>query len=673
MPDLFTAAVNAHKANNLAAAEQGYRTLLASQPRHAEAHYLLGAVLLQSNRPKESAASLRKCLKITPKHAAARAMLGPVLSQIGEHDQAIRLLKETAKSDPSNPKSHYNLGKACLDAGKFEDAAKALAKLLKLAPNHPEAVNGYATCLAETGKTDEALAYLKEALASGIVSAELYENYLRRLLDTQAYDQALAESREAQKRWPQGLRIRLVEAIALHQLDRREEARPIYEELVRIDPNDHDFNNKLASVLYEIGQWKDAEQYAKKAIEIQPKSVGALNNLGRIRQMRGDLDGARNIYMKALELLPENGDAHNNLGNVFLYADETEKALEAFDRAIELKPHSNGMRFNKSIALLTMGRFQDAWRGHRLRFDKEDSIPGRSWDCPVWDGESIEGKRILLWSDQGIGDQIVHVRAAKTVAASAAECAVECSKRLTSLFSRSFPDIEIVGVREPADTRLTDRTWDVHSSTLDIHVGRISSPKDIDPTPYLKADPDLTQSLRHKYREASGGRPLIGISWWSGGSIQSHFKTTPLAAWPPILSNPEVAFVNLQYGDHTAELEAVMQNDGVTIIDDHDVDPMGDMDPFAAQVAAMDMVITISNTTAHMAGALGVPVWNMTPTGPGRLWYWFLEGNESPWYQSMRLFRHSHKEPWTGVIEEVRSALAEILPNVIAAADERGS
>ncbi len=673
MPDLFTAAVNAHKANNFAAAEQGYRATIAAQPKHAEAHYLLGAILLQTQRVQESADALTACLKIMPAHAAAKAMLGPVLSQLGEHDQAIKLLRATAKADPKNPKAHYNLGKACLDAGRYDEAAPALKALLKLMPDHPEAINGYATCLAELGETGDALTLLRDAMARGIVTADIFENYLRRLLDTEAYEQALNESREAQTRWPDATRIRLVEAIALHKLERREEARAVYEDLVRIDPEDHDFNNKLASVLYEIGQWKDAEPYARKAIEIQPKSVGALNNLGRIRQMRGDLDGARDIYKKALDLLPDNGDAHNNLGNIYLYADQMEESLAAFDRAMELKPHSNGIRFNRSIVLLTLGRFQAAWREHRLRFNKEESIPGRTWDCPVWDGEAIEGKRLLLWSDQGIGDQVIHIRAAAPVAAAAGDCAVECSKRLTSLFARSFPDIEIVGVREPADARLTERAWDAHSSVLDIHVGRITSPADINPTPYLKADPEMTAALRKKYRKEAGDRPLIGVSWWSGGSIQSHFKTTPLADWLPILKTPDVAFVNLQYGDHNAEIDAVTQNDGVSIIRDEDVDPMGVMDPFAAQVAAMDMVITISNTTAHMAGALGVPVWNMTPTGPGRLWYWFLEGDNSPWYEGMRLFRHTYKEPWTGVIDSVTDALRSELPGLTARASQRGA
>jgi tetratricopeptide (TPR) repeat protein len=672
MPDLFTAAVNAHKANNLAAAEHGYRTVIVTQPKHAEAHYLLGAVLLQSKRLEGASASLKACLKISPKHAAARSMLGPVLSQLGEHDQAIKLLKETAKTDPRNPKAHFNLGKACLDAGQFEDAAEALKNLLKLVPNHPEAMNGYATCLAETGKTDEALAYLRDAMARGIITADLQDNYLRRLLDSKAYEEALIESRAAQTRWPEVHRLRLVEAIALHQLDRRDEARVIYEDLVRIDPDDHDYNNKLASLLYEIGRWKEAEGYARQAIALQPKSVGALNNLGRIRQIRGDLDGARQIYQKALDLLPDNGDAHNNMGNICLYADQMEESLAAFDRAMALKPHSNGIRFNRSIVLLTQGRFQEAWREHRLRFDKEESIPGRTWDCPVWDGEPIDGKRVLLWSDQGIGDQIIHIRAASAVAAAAADCAVECSKRLTSLFSRSFPNIEIIGVREPADPRLAERTWDVHSSVQDIHVGRIASPADINPAPYLQADPELTADLRRKYRNEAGDRPLIGISWWSGGSIQSHFKTTPLADWLPILRTPDAAFVNLQYGDHSAELDGVTQHDDVSIIQDRDVDPMGEMDAFAAQVAAMDMVLTISNTTAHMAGALGVPVWNMTPTGPGRLWYWFLEGEQSPWYQSMRLFRHTYREPWDGVIASVQEALSAELPNLAASASQRG-
>jgi tetratricopeptide (TPR) repeat protein len=664
MTDAFATAVNAHKANDLGTAERGYRAVLAAQPNHAEAHYLLGAVLMQTNRLAEAASALTRCLDAAPQHAAAKAMIGPVLSQLGEHGRAIDALKDVTATDPANPTSYYNLGKACIEAGRFEDAVNAIKKFLDFAPDHADALTGYTKCLVHIGENDKARGVLESIIERGLDSEDTHVSYTKLLIDMNDGELAANAARRASEKYPDAPAVRLAEAGTLQHIGKTEDARALLETLAQAHPDRFDVNNTLATLLYEVGQWKIAEGYARKAVELEPASVGALNNLGRIREIRGDIDGARLIYKKALKIAPDNGDTYNNLGNINLYANDIDAAVDAFNHAVELKPHKNGIRFNRSLALLTKGQFANAWREYRLRFEKSNSVPAREWDCARWDGEPVNGKRVLVWSDQGIGDQIIHARCLSGLLTEGASVAYECSKRMVPLFARSFPDVDVYPMRTPPDEELSSRKFDYHSAILDIHLGRITSSEDVRSAPYLKADPDMTAAVRAKYRSAHGERPLIGISWWSGGTTQAHYKSTPLADWVPILKDRDATFINLQYGDKQAELDAMANDHGIEVVHDPDIDPLTALDPFAAQVAAMDLVITISNTTAHMAGALGVPVWNMVPTGPGRLWYWLIDGAKSPWYESMTLFRHAYTEDWSGVIDAVARRLDETLADL---------
>ncbi len=232
----------------------------------------------------------------------------------------------------------------------------------------------------------------------------------------------------------------------------------------------------------------------------------------------------------------------------------------------------------------------------------------------------MDGKRILLWTEQGIGDQILICRYIPMFTANADKALLVCNKRLASLFNRTFPSLEIATREHGIDEISGPGPFDFHSAVIDLCSTCFVSPQNIPPPPLLKADASLCESLRKKYREQAEGRPLIGIAWRSGGSHYAHFKSTDLKDWATILGNKDVAFVNLQYGDVHDEIADVESSLGIKIITDHDINPLGGLDPVAAQIAAMDLVITSSNTAAHVAGALGKPVWNMTPTGPGRVW-----------------------------------------------------
>ncbi len=666
LSQIFADAVSAHKSGDFESAERGYRSVLTKSPNEAEAHYLLGSVILQLGRPKDAIDPLRTCLTHKPDHAPALNTLGSILSGIEEHEEAIDALSRAASLVPDDPKIALNFGRASLRGKRYDVGAKALAAFLKMQPHHVQAIKGYATCLAKTDRPDEAIKILLSSITDGIATPGIYETLIKRLLHAKRYDEALKQAEAACGLWPDNNDLLLAFATTLQFHKRNEEAEKAYKTLINRDPDNHHFITKFGSFLFDLGHWKEAEIIIERALELAPNSIAALVNYGRIRQQRGDLDGARAIYERTIQVEPSYPDAYNNMGNVMLYMDRIDDALAFFDKAVEMKPNSNDIRFNRSVARMTNGDISAARQEHKLRFRKESPALFREWDWPAWNGESLVGKRVLLWTEQGVGDEIIHSRCVKSIASQADHCVLECSQRLASLFARSFPDVDVVEAQTPPDAALLNGPFDFHASVLDINCELYDSPAEISPKPYLKADPELTKSLRDKYRARTGGRPLIGISWWSGWTFHAHFKSTHLSQWKNILEIPDVAFVSLQYGEGNNEIASIEKDTDLKILQDPDVDPTGDLDLFAAQVAAMDLVITISNATAHVAGALGVPVWNMTPTGPGRLWYWFLEGQTSPWYDSMRLFRHSYQEGWDGILQEIADLLKETAPELIA-------
>lgn len=660
----FHQAVNAHKQGNLAAAEDGYKSVLAARPEEIEARYLLGALLVQSERDEEAIPHLEKYIRRHPSHGPALNALGSALAKTGQHENAISTLKRAVEATPGDVKVLMNLGRSAVVGGNPEEGVRAYKQALRLNPGLVEATVGQATCLAQLDEVEAAIAMLLRCIDDGAATSPVYERLLKYLIESTSFDDALKYALKARSLWPDNDAFVLAHATVLRHIHPRENARAVYEELIARDPDNPSYLNKFGDYLYDLGQWDEAEVYVRKSLAIEPKAVGTVNNLGRIRQHLGDLDGSIRLYNEAIDIMPDFADAHNNLGNVLLYTDQIDDAITAFDKAIALKPHSKDYIFNRSIALITKGDIHRHLGDHWTRFEKKKPVSTRQWPWPKWSGEPIEGRRIFLYGEQGIGDEVIHVRCISRVMDKAAHATLECAERLIGLFQRSFPGLEFCPYQNPIDENLRKSQFDYQSSTLDMNCWDFDTPQDIPSQPYLKADPVMTRTLRARYQDGDDKRPLIGISWSSGGNIQSHFKSVPLERWKPILSNTDVRFVNLQYGDWHKELKLLEERDGLSVLSDPAVNPLGDLDLFAAQIAAMDQVVTISNATAHLAGALGVPVWNMVPTGPGRLWYWFLEGSSCPWYSSMRLFRHAYNEGWDNVLDEVQRGLIETIPSL---------
>jgi hypothetical protein len=308
-----------------------------------------------------------------------------------------------------------------------------------------------------------------------------------------------------------------------------------------------------------------------------------------------------------------------------------------------------------ALALLTKGNFAHGWRKYEWRFLKKGSCPP-PFPYPHWDGSLLKGKTLFVYAEQGIGDEIMFASCLQEVIDIADLCIVECDKRLVPLFSRSFPKAKFLA-RVSSDqlslTELPPADMKVAMGTLPLFL-RPSLASFPQRKAYLFADVREVEGWRELYKTLGEGLK-IGISWQGGKGYVRRIRSIPLVQWGKLLSIPGIHFVNLQYGDCTAELEKIKEKLGTTIHHWEDADPLKELDGFAAKIAALDLVISVDNSTVHMAGALGVPVWTLLPFNCD--WRWMQEFEDTPWYPAMHLFRQKTQGDWCEVFDRVVVAL----------------
>jgi tetratricopeptide (TPR) repeat protein len=413
------------------------------------------------------------------------------------------------------------------------------------------------------------------------------------------------------------------------------------------------------------GRFEDAIETYRAGLEGSPTSPQLLHNLATSLRKLGYSAEAVQYLQRALADTSADASVRDaielNYAGALDDDGRPEDALLVLDAIIARTPGNVDAHYNRAQALLSIGRFPEGWREMAWRARRpQANVRYDAFAPPRWDGEDLVGKRLLIWTEQGIGDEIVAASMIPDALAVAKHVAVLCSERLVPLFRRSFPEAQIEQRKEPLPKSITSGKFDFQMSLAELGAAfRTSFDGFPRRTNYLAADRARSDALRRKYTAVRPDAPVIGLCWSSLKNYEiGWLKSVNLGAWTPILTTPNVTFVSLQYGDRwAAEISRIRDQLGVDIIQDSEIDPLTNMDDFAAQTAAMDLVISISNTTVHTAAALGVPVWVLLAMGRGRLWYWFHNRTDSPWYASARLFRQERSREWEGVI---RSCAAEL-------------
>jgi len=442
------------------------------------------------------------------------------------------------------------------------------------------------------------------------------------------------------------------DALRHHVEGRLADAERMYHEILCVDPEQADSLHLLGMIAYQSGCFEIAVELIQKAIAINGNVALFHSNLGNVLQAQRELSKAGASYQRALMLRPDLAETWVNLGNIFKARAEVDSSLTCYRRALALNPELAEAAAGESMALLLSGDFASGWKHFDRRWQTKDfNSRMRVYPQPLWNGEKLASGRLLIWGEQGIGDEIMFAGLIPDVIRTGNRCFLDCDVRLKPLFARSFPGVDVVSGFDPGSRPELKIGAHLPGGSLP---GLFRATKDAfaaTTSPYLVADPAECERFRAKY---GGGRTLVGLAWHTKNKTTGIDRCIELSLLAPLFAQPGIQWFSLQYGDHDALEKEVA---GTPIFVDHTVDQFSDVDRFAAQITAMDLVITIDNSTAHLAGALGIPTWVLLPFAPD--WRWMLDREDSPWYPAMRLFRQTTTGDWQAVMRSVQSALGQ--------------
>jgi tetratricopeptide (TPR) repeat protein len=602
-------------------AEEAYLNALLANPGYAEAHNNLGSLYRTRGDDQRAAEHFRNALAIRPGYAEAHNNLGICLKSAGQLDLAFDHFQKAVAVSPNLAEGRMHLGSMLLARGAHEDAAEHFLAVLRITPDNFDALVNLGRCRLELGHADHALDHFRAAI-------ELRDDPVT----------ALAGA-----------------GLALRRLGRTDEAERHFRNALELKPSSVESLVGLGNLLVGVGRAEEAIALFLRAIEIKPNAPQPPNNLGLALGQLGRFDEAIAAFEQALEIAPDYADALNNLGNVQNAAGKFKLAERSYRRAIEIDPESPGAHQNFGMAQLLQGDFARGFDEYEWRWRSVEA-PTRPLTQPLWRGEPLAGHGIVVWGEQGIGDEFMLGTVLPDVIAAADHCVFECEHRLVTLFRRSLPGATVIARGNPPAPEATARDVDLQAPLGSLcRWLRRGESEFAPPRAYLVADATKSDACRERYR-ALGDGLKVGIAWHSKTPRWGLVKSAPLAQWQAVLKVPGVDFFNLQYGDVGQEISAVEEALGVSIHQDREIDQMTDLDGFAAQIDALDLVISISNTTVHIAGALGKPVWTLLPQVPD--WRWQLGRTDSLWYPRMRLFRQPAHGAWQPVLENVAAELS---------------
>ncbi|MBI1273439.1 MAG: tetratricopeptide repeat protein [Alphaproteobacteria bacterium] len=442
----------------------------------------------------------------------------------------------------------------------------------------------------------------------------------------------------------------------LRDLGQHQGALEIYRMVEAALPGNAALLNNMANTLCALKDFTGAQAKAAAACAHEPGNPELYLTAANIACAAGDLDGAAAGLRRVLELDPAHGGAMLNMAEILADRGDIPASLEWQQRARARLGDHPRLLFNMSQSLFRLGRLAEAWPMYETRFQsapggKPRSVP-RICRQPRWDG-AAQGK-LLVWMEQGVGEEILYASLLPDAMARCADIVVECDKRLVPLFARSLPGIAFVARSQPPDPLAETAALQIPAASLGQHfrAGYADFPAH---KGFLRADAAKAAAMREIYR-ALGKGPVIGVSWRSKPRTYEDPKSIPLGLWGPVFAHQDAVFVNLQYGD-CAEDIAFCQQQGWRLHHDPSVDPLQNLDVFAAQVAACDHVITVSNTTAHVAGALNVTADVLVSAGKDAPHHWFERRENSPWYPSLKLRWQNSPGRWGDLLDGIARTL----------------
>ncbi len=500
-------------------------------------------------------------------------------------------------------------------AGRLVQAEQLYRQILQQQPQHVEALNLLGVVACQNGKYGEGIALYRQAL-------ELKPSYT-------------------------GARENLCLALWKWGTQLIEESINTYSQIVTFEPQNIQAYDNLGNILHDQNKLDEALSYYQQALGVQPDNARILNGMGIILQQQGKTKRSIYYHQRAVTLQPNYVEAHIGMGTALQAEGRFAEAAACLDRALGLAPNHSNARYNRAILHLIEGEYKTGFTYYEDRF-KAGEFPQCPFTQPMWDGSDLNGRTLLLHAEQGMGDTLQFIRYAAIAAQKGGRLILTCHKPLMRLIGASFPAIERM---VPLGFPVGD--FQTYTPLLSLpHILGTTLETVPNQVPYLHPPQDSTIKLT----APAGTRLKVGIVW-SGGHLykHNHSRSCPLQYFEPLLRIPHVAYYSLQKGIPELDLQELGWQAQVQDLSNQ----LRDMAETAAAIAQLDLVITVDTSVAHLAGALGKPVWTLLSFLPD--WRWMRQREDTPWYPTMRLFRQEKLDNWVGVMERVEQALREMV------------
>jgi tetratricopeptide (TPR) repeat protein len=610
-----------HRANRLGEAEKIYRQILAANPKNPDALFLLGSLAHQTGNSSDAENLLNQAIQINPNAPDYHLNLAMVLASQQRLPEAAVSYKKSISLRP-HPTACFNLAAILSQMGDSDSAANAYRQAISLNPQFPDAYNNLGGVLANLKRLEEAVTAFHQAIVLKPNFAEAQQNLGQALTDLNRYDEAV---------------VALQKSLALQ-------------------PNSAAAHNSLGIALQRLGRLEEALAAFHQAMKLEPRHADYVNHLGMALGDMGRLEEAMAIFQQAVALRPAHADYLYNMGIALEDLARPRDALGMYSHALALRPDFPEAHMSNGMVHLLLGDFLTGWNEYEWR-KKCPHVPmQRNISQPQWTGGDLQGKTILLHWEQGLGDTIHFIRYAPLLAERGANVILKCQPQLINLLNR------VDGIASVAAKEQLLPPFDLQCPLLSLPIAFGTTLETIPAQiPYISAPPDRVATWRERIGPPDG-RLRIGLSWAGQPKHRNdRRRSMRLDQFSPLAEIKSARFFSLQKNAapaHPIAPHPIAPPPGIDFID-----CTADLDDFAetaSLIANLDLVICVDTSVAHLAGAMGKPVYLLLPFVPD--WRWMLNRIDSPWYPTMKLFRQPAMGDWDTVIANLTRALSQENP-----------
>jgi tetratricopeptide (TPR) repeat protein len=644
---LIEEGLSLHRAGRLEDASRRYERVLAVEPGNASALHLSGLVALQSGRAEDARALIERAIEARAGQASYHSNLGNALRALNRNDEARQAYQQALALEPDFVDALSNLGATLRQLGQLEEARAALQRALELRPDSVAVLNNLANVVDSLGDKGQAIDLWRRAVKLAPHHAEAWVNLGCALERSPERDGALAAAEEAldgalkaNAKHPQAwLHLGHVR----REQGRFEEALSAYRAACEFEPSSEHFN-ALGVALIDLERLDEARVALEQSREANPRSGTPLANLGTIELKRQRYEEALRLYRQAVEVEPRTHGAHNGIGVVRAIFGEFEQSVAALETELRNYPDHVEARMNRGIVLLTMGHFREGWSEYEYRLRRRAIHQAEG---PRWRGEKFDEDALLVFPEQGAGDNIQFIRYLGVVRKRHPKGRIvfPVPDNLRALCGDYLSRLR---VETPEGTEVQAHGFQISLMSLPALLGTTLTtiPRDV---PYLVPPAASCRAWAERLKDLSGLK--VGLCW--GGNPDypmDRERSVPLTLLAPLFELEGVAWVSLQKGRYADEAASLPKGALVDWTAD-----LRDFSDTAALCAGLDLVLSVDTSVAHLAGAMGRPVWLMNRFNTD--WRWLVGRSDSPWYPTMRIFRQPVRGEWEPLVREVAAEL----------------